>query len=257
VSGPLTIQGTRWATRPNLTTSFAAQGGTPPYAYSLGGGQPAGGSINASTGLYTAPARVPNDSRYFYDYPTVTDATGATAQTWISVCSFWQLIAEIFRHELALPLGRIFLFDQKVDLPTDERPFIVIAVPNLRMLGSGIKPNGVPGLNGQPGWDQTLKWAMINYSVDVHLYSRDMDALNRVPGLQVAATSLYSRQVQQENSFYLADLPTGVVNLSEVDGTAITYHYVFSFQAYYTNQWTTASEYFDEFQNVQLVPAVD
>lgn len=256
----ISVQGTKFATRPGLTTSFEASGGVAPYTYSLAQGQVAGGTIDPSSGLYTAPARVPEDPRSFYDYIIATDSTGAQSpgygeagNCWISVGHCWQLVAEIYRHELGLPLGRVFLFDQKVDLPEDNRPFVVISIPGMSLIGSGIKPNGTFGTNGLPGWDQQLKWAQINYHMDIHLYSRDMDGLNRLPAMFMAASGLYSRQVQQENGFYISTLPRNVVNLSGLDGAAIPYHYIISIEAFYTNQWTTGSEYFDDFQNVQLV----
>lgn len=260
----ISVQGTKFATRPGLTTSFAASGGVAPYTYSLAQGNVAGGTIDPVSGLYTAPARVPEDSRNYYDYVIATDSTGAVSPTvgeagncWISVGHCWQLVAEIFRHELGLPLGRVFLFDQKVNLPEDDRPFVVISIPGMSLIGSGIKPNGTPDSQGRPGWDKQLKWAQINYHMDVHLYSRDMDGLNRLPGMFVAASGLYSHQVQQENSFYLANIPRNVVNLSGLDGMAIPYHYVISFEAFYTNQWTTDAEYFNEFQDVQLTVSVN
>ncbi len=52
IGNPLTLVCSTNALSPGLTTSFLAQGGWPPYLYSIVSG---GGSINSGTGLYTAP----------------------------------------------------------------------------------------------------------------------------------------------------------------------------------------------------------
>lgn len=61
----------------NSTSAFQATGGVPPYSYSI---QSGGGSINASTGVYTAPLTPGGPYTV-----TVTDATGATSTAQVNV----------------------------------------------------------------------------------------------------------------------------------------------------------------------------
>lgn len=253
MSIPLTVQGTKKATRPGLQTSFAAQNGTPPYSFSLIPNG-AGGTIVASSGLYTAPPSIPMDSRYFYDTIQATDSIGNTGQTSISIGDFWQLVAEIFRNQLNLNPQRISLFNQKWDMPKDNDAFLVIYIQNGKPLSSGRMPAGVPGSNGKPGWDQVAQWIENNYLVDVHLCGRGYQVTTLVRQFQMAVTSIYSTQVQEANGFYLSPLGSGLTDMSSKDGTAFLYEYVLSFQAYYTDQMTSPAPYFSQFGPLSIVP---
>jgi hypothetical protein len=249
----LTVQGTKWATRPGLQTSFAAQNGTPPYSFSVAPNG-AGGTINASSGLYTAPSTIPFDSRCFFDTIIASDSASNTAQTWISVGDFWQLVAEIFRNQLNLNPQRISLFNQKWDMPKDNDPFIVIYLQNGKPISSGRTPAGTPGPNGKPGADQSLQWIENNYLVDVHLCGRGYQVTSLVRQFQMAATSIYSEQVQEANSFYLSPLGSGITDMSGKDGTAYLYEFVLSYQAYYTDQMVSPAPYFNQFGPLEIVP---
>lgn len=253
MSATLIVQGTKKATRPGLQTSFAAQGGIPPYTFSVAPNV-AGGSIDPSTGLYTAPASIPTDSRYFYDTVGAVDADGNTGQTSISIGDFWQLIAEIFRNQLNLNPQRIALFNQKWDMPKDNDPFVVIYLQNGKPLSSGRMPAGAPGSNGKPGWDQVNQWVENNYLVDVHLCGRGYQVTTLVRQFQMAVTSIYSTQVQEANGFYLSPLGSGLADTSGLDGTAYLYEFVLSYQAYYTDQMISSAPYFSEFGQLQIVP---
>ncbi len=253
MSASLTIQGTKKATRPGLLTSFAAQGGTSPYTYSVAPGG-AGGSIDSVSGLYTAPASIPTDSRYFYDYIGAVDSMGNTGQTSISIGDFWQLIAEIFRNQLSLNPQRISLFNQKWDMPKDDDPFVVIYLQNGKPISSGRMPAGPAGSNGKPGWSQVNQWIENNYLVDIHLCGRGYQVTTLVRQFQMAVNSIYSTQVQEANGFYLSPLGSGLTDMSGLDGTAYLYEFVLSYQAYYTDQMVSPAPYFSEFGPLEIVP---
>ena len=78
VNSALTISPTSQTTFINSTISFSGSGGVTPYSFSLVSGA---GSINISTGLYTAPAA--NGSAVVH----VTDALGNTASATVTVTS--------------------------------------------------------------------------------------------------------------------------------------------------------------------------
>jgi len=90
----------------NIQASFVAQGGTAPYTYAVlgadhGGG--AGGTINASTGVYRAPAAVQSDARLLYDVIEATDSLGAKARSRILVGHVFMLFCDIIQNQMGLP----------------------------------------------------------------------------------------------------------------------------------------------------------
>jgi hypothetical protein len=248
----LTIQGTKTALGPGLTASFGAQGGTPPYSYSLApfvqGKQGAGGSIDSASGLYTAPSEVNKDPRNFYDTVIATDSSSPvlTAQTTILVGRPWNLLCEIFQKELGLPTNRVWTWNQKQDMPQDGKMFIILERPRSKPIGSGVMPVGTPVGPGGPGYNSTKIWSMVSATLDIHLYSRSNEADDRQAEVFAALTGPYCRSQQEANGFYLASVPQNSVDISGVDGTAIPYHFVISVIMMYKFEKVIAPPYFDD-----------
>lgn len=224
--------------------SFVGVGGVEPYLYSvLGGG--AGGSINASTGLYTGPATLLSSPQRAFDTIEVTDYHGDTATAQILVGNFLVLFCEILQRELSLADGRVYEWDQKIMQPTDSGMYIAVSVPMCKPFGSGNTiVNGV----------QVQSVNMLA-TVDIDIISRGPEARDQKEQVILALNSVYAEQQQEANSFFIGKLPPGsqFVNLSNVDGAAIPYRYRISINMQYMIVKTQASPYFDTFENAEIV----
>lgn len=255
----LAIVGTKTALGPNLTASFLASGGTGSYVYSvLAGG--AGGSINSSSGLYTAPAQVSNDATKFYDTILVTDSatpTPATATVQIMVANYWMLTLEIIQKVMGLdPATQIWIFNQKQFQPDDASigMWVVLMLPNEKTFASGLHPVGAPqNAQSGPGWDMVESWANFAGPMDIHIISRDLSALNRKGELVRALGSPYSRAQQVANSFYIARLPHNTVDMSGIDGADIPYHYVIAVELQRAESAVFSTDYFVSVPTPQIV----
>ncbi len=257
----LSIQGTKTALVINNIPYFGASGGTPTYTFSVApmvvGVSGAGGTINSSTGLYTAPSSVQPNSRNFYDTIIVTDSTGATAQAYIWVVYAWQLVGEILANDLAIAPERVYFWNQKIAMPTDNNLFLVLALARSKPLASNNAPTGTPVGSGGPGWSQAISWTQVNSSMDIHVYSRGTDALYRLPEVFESLQSPYSRSQQRANGFYVSKVARNANDLSSVDGDAIPYHYVVSCEIIWTHMKTITPPYWATFPEpvVELVQA--
>lgn len=245
----ITLQATKRALGPGLTASFLASGGTAPYVYTMAA-TGAGGTINASTGLYTAPAEVPSDPDKFFDTIKVTDNVGATKTLKILVGTPWMLFWEVLQSVLKLSPEMIWFQNQKQFEPTDATKgmWVVLMFPNLKAFASGLHPAGTGN-----AWDKTEKWANFSGPVDIHIMSRDSAALNRKEEVVMALTGPYARAQQTANSFYIGRIPHNIVDISGVDGAAIPWHFVVSVELQYGSSKVFDSEYFDDFLNPQIV----
>lgn len=246
----LIIQQSATALRGGLTANFGAQGGTPPYAFSVAqyvaGISGAGGTIDPATGVYTAPPYARMNQRNFYDQVTVTDSVGATASTWILVGTSWMMVMDVLRTDLNLDVQHCYFWDQKIDMPEDNGLIIVIGLNRGKPLATNLGPVGAPAGQGQgPGWDQVQSWTQVNSTLDLHVYSRGMDAVFRLPEVFVSLDSPYSRAQQATCGFYLSKIPHDAVDASGVDGSAIPYHYVVSCEMIWTHSKTLQPPYFD------------
>lgn len=236
----LTLTQTATALGPNIQASFLGINGTSPYTYAvLSSG--AGGSIDPTTGVYTAPAIINSDPKKLYDTIRVTDSLAATATARILVGSPLLLFCEIIQKELSLPDGRVYLWDQKIMQPTDNDLYVAVSVPSCKPFGNTNR------------WKTTLsgleqsQFVSMAAQVEIDIISRGPSARDRKEEVIIALESNYARQQQDANSFYIGKLSTGFLNLSEADGAAIPYRYKISVAMQYAFQKARPIDYFDTF----------
>lgn len=234
----LTMSQTFSAVGPNITSSFLASGGTGPYTYSVQPGG-AGGVIDASTGVYTAPALVPANPSQLYDTIKAVDTLTNMGSAQIFVGDPLLLFCEIIQNQMGLQNGRVYLWDQKVFQPSDAGLYVAVSVLVPRVyanIKSHTPTSG--GLNS----NQSLNVAA---TLQIDIMSRDTSALTRKEEVLLALNSDYSEKQQNANSFYIGKIPPGAqfTNLSLVDGAAIPYRFVISLIMQYSYAKTQPVDY--------------
>jgi len=231
----------------NLTASFLGIGGSGSLAYAvLAGG--AGGTINASTGVYTAPAVLSTDPLKAYDTIRVTDGAAKVATAQILVGTPLLLFCEVIQRELGLANGRVYLWDQKINQPTDSDLYVAISVATCKPFGNTNRAASAgSGMNAE----QSVNMSAL---VDVDIISRGPAARDRKEEVVLAFNSTYAQQQQEGNSFYIGKLPPGAgfLNLSYVDGDAIPYRFRISVVLQYAFVKTKAIDSFSDFSTVQV-----
>lgn len=238
----LVLRSSITATAPGLTTYVAASGGVEPYVYSVTSGG-AGGAVNASTGLYTAPLVINPDPRKSRDTIVATDANGDTAEVSIRVTDAFGLLCEIIEREMALPPGRVYWWDQKINKPADSDIYVVVSMMSCKPFGNTARPaSSVSGLDA-------IQSINMQATVNIDIISRSTEAFRRKEEVLLAVKSLYSEAQQERNSFSIGQLPPGsqFVNLSELDGDAIPYRYNITLNMQYFVTRVKPVPYFDEF----------
>ena len=241
----LVITQTLTAVCPNITSSFFTAGGSSPYVYAVAPNG-AGGTINSSTGLYTAPTVIGTTPQTLIDTIQVTDAGSNTTSATILVGTPLHLLCDILQNGLSLPQGRVYLWNQKVFQPTDSGMYIAVSMPRARAFAN----NKTYDSNGNV--IQTIN--MLGY-VDIDIMSRDSSARDQKEFVPMALQSDYSELQQEANSFLIGRLPAGsqFVNLSAIDGAAIPYRYKISVQMQYGQIKTQPTPYFSSFSSVVVV----
>lgn len=242
----LSLAQTLTAVGPGVTSSFLATGGTGPYVYSvLPGG--AGGTIDPSTGIYTAPGAVGTTPETSIDTIQVEDSLSAVATATIVVGNALLLFCDILQVSLGLSPGRVQLWDQKLFQPTDSGLYIRVSVPVAKPFASNSTTN--------PNGEGTVQSINMMATLDVNIISRDSSARDRKEEVVACLAGYYSQQQQVANSFLIGRLPPGsqFTDLSMIDGAAIPYRYKISLNMQYAMGFATATPYFDSFQTPQVV----
>jgi hypothetical protein len=247
----LALTQTKTALGVGLQASFLATGGVEPYTYSVVAGG-AGGTIDAATGLYTAPAQV-NGGLFgapskLYDTIKAVDGAAAQITSQILVGDALLLFCEIIQKFLGLANGRVYLWDQKIMEPTDAGLFIAVSELSC-------KPFGIQNrFNGSGGASDSVQAVNMYTLLQIDVISRNTEARDRKEEVILALDSNYSRFQQDANSFLIGKLPPGsnFVNISSPDGAGIPYRFNISVAIQYAFTRTRAVESFNTFETPQV-----
>lgn len=244
---PLSVSQSATAIRNRVTASFLGKGGDAPYLYSVVAGG-AGGSINPTTGVYTAPLAVPSDPRYRFDTIRVDDYSGDSATAQIMVADPLLLLCEIIQRCLGLASGRVYIWDQKINQPTDSGLYVAVSMPNCKPFAN-VNRATASGANLNAS-----QYVCMLARVDLDIISRGPEARTRKEEVILALNSTYSEQQQERNSFFIGKLPPdgGFVNLSDIDGAAIPYRYKISVNMQYASELTAPIDYMDDFSEAEV-----
>lgn len=222
---------------------FVASGGISPYSFAvLAGG--AGGSINSSTGVYTAPPLPSSSPNGAYDVIQVTDSVAATGTAQILVAYPLGLVCDIIQTQMNLPNGRVYEWDQKIFQPTDYDLYVILSVMSCKPFGNVNAP--FPG-----DGSQVNQFVSMYAKIDIDIISRGPAARDQKELVVLALNSIYSQQQQDAFAFYIGKLPItgGFINLSNVDGAAIPYRYKISYAIHYAASLNQAVPYYNNFTN--------
>lgn len=234
----LSIVQSATALAPRCPASFLGVGSTGPYTYSVQANG-AGGTINPSTGAYTAPADFKSNPITNIDTIIVMDSLGNSATAQILIGSYLLLFCDIVSHELGIPRDRVYLWDQKIMQPTDFGMYVAVSVGRAKPFGNVYRFNSTTNTNDQ--------FVAMQAMLDIDVISRGPDARDRKEEVILALASQYSQQQQTTNGFYIGTISKEFVNLSYVDGAAIPYRYRISVNMQYPYRKISSSQYFDTF----------
>lgn len=241
----LIIQNT-YAVGPSITAFFLGTGGAEPYEYEVEPGG-AGGTINVSTGVYTAPALVPTDPARFFDTIRVTDYNGVTTMSRILVGGALQLIMEILQRSMALPEGRVYLYNQKVLQPNDSDLYIAVRVENSDVFGNINRAS-----EAGAGMDTDQSVSMID-TVSFDLISRSTAALKRRAEFARVWASNYAQFQQNLNGFLIGRDPVRpFMMVPDLDGSAIPYRFRVSYLVQYAEKAVAPTAYYDSFDPPEI-----
>lgn len=223
---------------------FLASGGTSPYTYSvLSGG--AGGSIDAATGIYTAPPVIQAyPPSLLYDTIQAVDSTSAISTATILIATPLFLVCDIIQTQMGLDSFHCYLWDQKIFQPTDSNLYVIVSVQSCKPFGNVSKILSTDG-------SMVSQFVAMYAKLDIDIISRGPYARDQKEFVVMALNSIYSQQQQEANGFYLGKLPVsgGFINLSQLDGAAIPYRFRISFAMQYQASLVQSVPYYDSFTN--------
>jgi hypothetical protein len=222
-----------------LSVTDNSQG--PPFLWTVVQNQ-SGATLSFPDDLTTASVVYKAGPNYGRDMVSVTNTAGFVVSTYsISVLDTINLVCDIIRTAMGLDSSQVYLWDQKLNVPIDERIYIAVGIQSTKVFGNNILEN-----NESVNIQQTL-------SIDV-LGRLGVDGTNGVitqkDFVVMALNSQYSQSQQEANNFYIAPVTSKFLNLSRIDGDAIPYRFRLSVNVQYHGFANTISDYFDSFSDL-------
>lgn len=150
-----------------------------------------------------------------------------------------QHVCDIIQTELDLLEGMVFIYNQKINVPSMSGLFVAVGVQSLKMIGVTTKTVG----------SVQTQSANVNAVLTIDMMSKDLSAFDRKEEVIMALTSTYAQQLQEKYGFLIARHPLTFNNLSDIEGAAIPYRFQISVQVQYAVTKQTAIDYFDQFSN--------
>lgn len=155
-----------------------------------------------------------------------------------------KLLCDIIQKELELENGQVYLYDQKINVPADEKLYIAVKIGSATPFGSSRKEASDDELGLVEV--QTLH---VRQTVDIDILSRGTDARERREEVILALKSTYSQTIQEKNGFHIASIPSGFVDLSGIEGAAIPYRFNVSVNLQYKIAKTKQIAYYDQYSD--------
>lgn len=129
------------------------------------------------------------------------------------------LIRDIVKHEMSLADDRIYIYNQKFDIPPDNNLFVVIEYRSSKIISSRNR-----NAQDNTGEYYEVQELSVQEQIVVQLFSRSLEALQRKEEAVMALYSIYSQQKQDAGSFKITrNAP--IEDLSSLEASAILYRF--------------------------------
>lgn len=153
------------------------------------------------------------------------------------------LIRDILIRGLGIDEDRIQIWNQKLNIPPDEKLFIALSYLMGKVYHVQAAERALD--DGSMVEDQT---ANIQEMIDVNIMSKGTEAMFRKEEVVMALASKYSQQVQERHGFRIAPIPNAFRDNSEIEASARITRFTFTIVVLAWYKKTTAIEHYDTFK---------
>ena len=155
-----------------------------------------------------------------------------------------KLLVALILAEMELQPEQVTIYNQKFDIPTDERLYINLAVLGVKTFAA--RNHWAPDpISGNLTEIQNINRQEL---ISVLAYSRGPAARERNWEIPLVFSSIRAEQVMEANSFSIGRIPVAMNDVSEQDGTSRLNRYSFVIPLLSAYQKVKAVDYYDTFR---------
>ncbi len=156
-----------------------------------------------------------------------------------------KVVAALIQDQMDLPEDRVLLYNQKFDIPSIPGVFVSLSI-------LGDKPFGASSEFTSEGTGEDaklieLQGVNVQEIYSIMIYSQNSQARVRRHEVLFALNGVPSQQAQERYNFKIGNLPTDLLDVSEVDGSSRLNRYNLTFRALVSYSRRRSVEYFKDF----------
>jgi hypothetical protein len=163
-----------------------------------------------------------------------------------------KVVADILLNELVeldLKPDQVLLYNQKFDIPADDRPYLSVSVLGTRTFGASTRYENDAESN------ELIESQNINRQemLSILFYSRGNSARVWNWLIPAALVSTYSEQQQEANGIKISKVPSSMTDQSEQDGTAILNRFALTIHVLAAYHRTKPVPFYDSFPGPAVI----
>ena len=155
-----------------------------------------------------------------------------------------KVIADILQTKLGLKAGRVMLYNQKYNIPKDDKIFIMVSEEDNDVYAASTNTMDTPDGSGYEERNDVL----VRATAVIDVLSAGPEARERKHEVIMALNSIYSQQMQELNSLRIANLPVGFVNTSDLEASQMLNRFTIKFNILYRKSNKNSVDYYDKFK---------
>ena len=155
-----------------------------------------------------------------------------------------KLLVALILAEMDLKPEQVTIYNQKFDIPTDERLYINLGILGVKTFAVANKWENDP-VSGNLTEVQNLNRQEL---ISILAYSRGSAARERNWEIPLVFSSVRAEQVMEANSFTIGRIPVAMNDVSEQDGTSRLNRYSFTIALLSAYQKIKPVDYYDSFR---------
>lgn len=160
-----------------------------------------------------------------------------------------KVVAGVLQSELGLKPDQVMLYNQKFDIPPDDRLYVTLSLLGSRTFGASTR------YENNPISDELQETQRVNQQqmLSITLMSRSSEARVNNWRVPAALVSTYSQQQQEANSIKIGQVPTSMNDVSDVEGTARLNKYSLTFLVLAAYSYVKPTQFFDSFGGPEII----
>lgn len=154
-----------------------------------------------------------------------------------------KIFAALIRGQMDLKADRVFLYNQKWNIPPDDGVFVNVGI-------IGDRPFGVSQHfedDEATGGLTEVQGTNIQEIYSVLIYSQNSEARRRRHEILFALNGVPAQQAQEKYSFKISNLPTDLLDVSQGEGSSRLNRYNLTFRVLVSYSRRRSVEFFDNF----------